>query len=102
MDVMIGDVKLTNCEVDIILEKYSRRDFQEDVDGDDMVDIGRKSYEFEIRGQISFQRFKMLDAEVRKTGNVLTFAFGEFKIVVKRLVYRSSGAFTLTVIEDVV
>jgi len=103
MDVTIGQIPLKNCEVEIILERYASRHSSEYIDGDDMVDMGRKSYEFNITGQITFDQFKVLNEEVRtKKGNVINLPLGNFKIVVKKLQYKTSGEFLLNVIEDVV
>ena len=101
MDVMIGELELKDCDVDIILEKYTRRHYNEDTEGDDMVDISRKSYEFFVKGNIDLDTFKALDRETRKQGNVLDFEFGRFKTVIKRLQYGSSGEFMCWMIEDV-
>ncbi len=101
MDVNIGDITLKDCDVDIILEKYTRRHYNEETEGDDMVDIARKSYEFFIKGKIDMEQFKELDRETRKQGNVLDFEFGRFKVVMKRLQFKSSGDFICWVIEDV-
>jgi hypothetical protein len=101
MDIKLGDLELKECDVDIILEKYTRRHYNEDTEGDDMVDISRKSYEFFIKGRIDLETFKLLDRETRKQGNVLDFEFGRFKIVIKRLQFKSSGEFICWAIEDV-
>jgi len=101
MDVKIGEVTLKDCDVDIILEKYTRRHYNEETEGDDMVDIARKSYEFFIKGKLDMEQFKELDRETRKQGNVLEFEFGRFKVVIKRLQFKSSGDFICWVIEDV-
>lgn len=101
MDVKLGEIELKKCDVDIILEKYTRRHYNEETEGDDMVDIARKSYEFFIKGKIDMEKFKELDRETRKQGNVLDFEFGRFKVVIKRLQYKSNGEFLCWVIEDV-
>jgi hypothetical protein len=101
MNVKMGEIELKDCDVDIILEKYTRRHYNEETEGDDMVDISRKSYEFFIKGNIDIETFKLLDREARKQGNIIDFEFGRFKVVMKRLQYRSNGDFMCWVIEDV-
>ena len=101
MDIILGDLKLNDCEVDIIMERYIRRDFKPHRAGDDIKDVGRKSYEFLVRGNIAIEKFKVLNAEANKKSNKLKFTLGEFDVVCKRLEYRSNGDFTVQLLEDI-
>lgn len=101
MNANLGRVKLKGCEMDIVMEKYSRRHSDDSNEGDDLIDLGRKSYQFTIRGKLSFDEFKKLDAEARKRGNVFKSDFGSFFVVVKRLEYRTTGEFVLSLVEDI-
>ena len=102
MDLVFGELSLNNCEVDIIMERYTRRDFKPHREGDDVRDIGRKSYEFVIRGNIDLEKFKTLNFEANKKLNTLRFILGEFDVICKRLEYKSNGDFNIQLIEDVV
>jgi hypothetical protein len=102
MNANLGRVKLKTCEMDIVMEKYSRRNSDDNNEGDDLVDLGRKSYQFTIRGKLSFDEFKKLDAEARKRGNVFKSDFGTFSVVVKRLEYKTTGEFVLSMVEDII
>ena len=101
MDVTLGDIVLADCDVEILLERYTRRDYKPEREGDDMRDVGRKSYEFVIHGNIPMDEFKRLNIEANKKNNKFTFELGEFVVVVKRLEYRTDGSFELQLIEDV-
>ena len=101
MDVTLGDIVLTDCDVEIHLERYTRRDYKPEREGDDMRDVGRKSYEFLVHGSIPMDDFKRLNVEANKKNNKFTFELGEFVVVVKRLDYSTDGSFTLHLIEDV-
>ena len=101
MDIILGNLKLNDCEVDIIMERYTRRDFKPHRAGDDMKDVGRKSYEFMIRGNIAIEKFKTLNAESNRSSNKLKFVLGEFDVICKRLEYKSNGDFTLQLLEDI-
>jgi hypothetical protein len=102
MEVIIGDLSLNNCDVDIILERYTRRDYKPHREGDDLKDVGRKSYEIIIKGNIDLKNFKLLNAEANKKVNRIRFLLGEFDVLCKRLEYKSSGDFTMQLIEDVI
>lgn len=101
MNANLGRVKLKGCEMDIVMEKYSRRHSDDSNEGDDLIDLGRKSYQFTIRGKLSFDEFKKLDAEARKRGNMFKSDFGSFCVVVKRLEYKTTGEFVLSLVEDI-
>jgi hypothetical protein len=101
MEIIIGDLSLDNCDVDIILERYTRRDYKPHREGDDIKDVGRKSYEIIVRGNIDLKNFKLLNAEANKKTNRIRFLLGEFDVLCKRLEYKSSGDFTMQLIEDV-
>lgn len=101
MDITIGKMVLTDCDVDIVLQRYTRRDYKENREGDDMKDVGRMSYEFIVRGHISLGDFKILNNQANRKNNKFVFELGEFDVVTKRLEFKSSGEFTLHVIEDV-
>ena len=102
MDLTFGELSLNNCEIDIIMERYTRRDFKPHREGDDIRDVGRKSYEFIIRGNIDLEKFKSLNFEANKKLNTLRFLLGEFDVICKRLEYKSNGDFNIQLIEDVV
>jgi len=102
MDISIGDLLLNNCEVDIIMERYTRRDFQPNREGDDIRDVGRKSYEIIVQGNIDLDKFKLLNFEANKKINRIRFHLGEFDVVCKRLEYKSNGDFKLHLLEDVI
>jgi hypothetical protein len=102
MNITIGDLPLNNCDVDIILERYTRRDYKPHREGDDIKDVGRKSYEFIVRGIIDFDNFKLLNSEANKKTNRIKFNLGEFDVICKRLEYKSSGDFTLQLLEDII
>ena len=101
MNVNLGKVRLKNCEMEIVMEKYSRRNSDDSNEGDDLVDLGRKSYQFVVRGKLTFDEFKRLDGEARKRGNVFKSDFGSFYVVVKRLEYKTTGEFALMLVEDI-
>ena len=69
MDVNIGKMVLTDCDVDIILQRYTRRYFKEGREGDDMKDVGRMSYEFIIKGHINLDDFKLLNNQANRRNN---------------------------------
>ena len=101
MDISLGDLLLNNCEVDIIMERYTRRDFQPHREGDDIRDVGRKSYEIIVRGNIDLENFKLLNSEANKKLNRVRLHLGEFDVICKRLEYKSNGDFILQLLEDV-
>jgi hypothetical protein len=101
MDIIIGELSIDNCDVDIILERYTRRDYKPHREGDDIKDVGRKSYEIIVRGNIELNKFKLLNAEANRKTNKIKFLLGEFDILCKRLEYKSNGDFTMQLIEDV-
>jgi hypothetical protein len=101
MNISVGDLQLNNCDVDIIMERYTRRDFQPNREGDDIHDVGRKSYEIIVRGNIDLEKFKLLNSEANKKVNRVRIQLGEFDVVCKRLEYSSNGDFKLHLLEDV-
>ncbi len=100
MEIKFGEIELFDCAVEIILERYTRRNYQEDREGDDMMDVGRMSYQFIIKGALDLEEFKKLNAEANKKNNVFSFDLGLFPVVTKKLQYKTDGEFVLTLIED--
>ena len=101
MEIKFGEVELFDCAIEINLERYTRRNFQEGSEGDDMMDVGRMSYEFIIKGHADLETFKKLNAEANKKNNVFSFDLGLFTVVTKKLNYKTDGEFVLELIEDI-
>lgn len=100
MEIKYGEMELFDCAIEIILERYTRRNFQEDAEGDDMMDVGRMSYTFIIKGTVDMEEFKKLNSEANKKNNIFSFDLGLFTVVTKKLDYKTDGEFVLTLIED--
>ena len=101
MDVTIGKMVLTDCDVDIILKRYTQKFHRKKQDGDDVKDLGRMSYEFIVTGHIDMDDFKILNKQANRKSNKFAFDLGEFMVVTKLLEFKSSGEYTLHVIEDI-
>lgn len=101
MDVYIGDFYLPNCIVDVkVMRKIDRR-LEQNVDGDDLVDLGRHSYEFMIRGKMDLQKFLELQKELEKGQPMFKSNYGTYKVAVKTIEYKESGDIYLLLVEDI-
>lgn len=101
MDVMLGNIKLTNCAIDKVVERSVERTIEPGKDGDDLVDTGARSAEFTIKGKLSMDAFKALEAEIKKGQPMFKSDFGIYKVAVKRIEYKSTGEYTLLILEDI-
>ena len=93
---------MADMEVEMRLEYRLGRRIEEGSDGDDIILEGRKSYEFTIFGMIGMEQLKALEKEITRGQPIFRSEFGEYKVAVKSLHYRSaSGEFALELVEDV-
>ena len=95
MEIKFGELELFDCAFEVILERYTRRDYREQNEGNDMTDVGRMSYEFIIKGTVDMETFKKLNAEANKKNNVFSFDLGLFSVVTKKLDYKIEIKFSL-------
>lgn len=102
MKVSIGNISLADMEVEMRLEYRLGRRIEEGSEGDDIILEGRKSYEFTLTGTISMEQLQTLEKEIARGEPVFRSEFGEYKVAVKSLHYRSAGGeFALELVEDV-
>lgn len=100
--VILNGTSIPDCEIDITLERYTRRDWKEGRDGDDLKDLGRKSYEFHLHGTADWDTYEKLDSIAHEKQIRLEFRLGKFYVVCKKMEYRSDGSYFMVLIEDIV
>ncbi len=71
------------------------------MEGDDLADLGRKSAEFMIKGKLEFEQFLELEEELGKGQPIFESRFGRYVVVARRLLYKSTGDFEMTLLEDI-
>jgi len=102
LDVVLGDIKLADFEVVMKMEYRLGRKIEQGSQGDDIILEGRKSYEFSLKGKMSIDQLKRLEKEVARHEPVFRSEFGEFKVALKSLTYKSStGETDIELVEDV-
>jgi hypothetical protein len=102
VEVVLGDIDLTDFDVEMRMEYRLGRKIEQGSEGDDIILEGRKSYEFSLKGRLSLEQLKRLEKEVSRREPVFRSEFGEFKVALKALKYRSStGETEIELVEDV-
>jgi len=104
MEAKLGSLTLSDVDVDMRIDYRLTRRIEQGTHGDDMLVEGRKSYEFTLKGKASLDKF----VEIRKLvesvdGPMFKSVYGEYKVVVKSLLYHSSSKeYQLDLVEDIV
>jgi len=99
--VCLGAITLPDMTVEMRLEYRLGRRIEEGSQGDDIILEGRKSYEFTLTGKISFEQLQALEREIARTEPRFISDFGEYKVAVKSLHYRSdTGEIAMELVED--
>ena len=102
MNAMLGEIYLENCEIDFAMDRNIDRIIEPGVEGDDLIDIGAKSIEFTVKGTMTLEQLKALEAMTRRGQPIFKSDYGEYKVVVRRIGYKStSGEYTLLLFEDI-
>jgi hypothetical protein len=102
MKVCLGEVTLADMAVEMRLEYRLGRRIEQGSEGDDIILEGRKSYEFSLAGRIKMEQLRLLQKEVTRGEPLFRSDFGEFKVAVKSIRYRSeTGEVAIELVEDV-
>ena len=102
MKVCIGEVTLSDFDVEMRMEYRLGRRIEEGRQGDDILLEGRKSFEFTLMGKLTMDQVKQLEKEISKREPIFRSDFGEYKVAVKSLIYRSNtGQAAIELVEDV-
>jgi hypothetical protein len=102
MKVCLGEVTLADMAVEMRLEYRLGRRIEQGSQGDDIILEGRKSYEFSLSGKIKMDQLRLLQKEVTRGEPTFRSDFGEFKVAVKSIRYRSdTGEVSIELVEDV-
>lgn len=102
MNVSLGGILLQDFNVEMRLEYRLGRRIEAGSDGDDIILEGRKSYEFSLMGKLTMEQLKQIEKEIANCEPVFQSEFGEFKVAVKSLVYRShTGETAIELVEDI-
>jgi hypothetical protein len=102
MKVCLGEVTLADMAVEMRLEYRLGRRIEQGSQGDDIILEGRKSYEFSLAGRIKMEQLRLLQKEVARGEPLFRSDFGEFKVAVKSIRYRSeTGEVAIELVEDV-
>ncbi len=101
MNAKIGEFYLTDCRISKLVERHYSRIIEDNVEGDELRDMGRKSAEFTIEGKLTLEQFLDLEDELSKGQPVFKSAFGKYKVVARTLFYEDNGDFKLILLEDI-
>jgi len=102
LKVCIGEVTLSDFDVEMRMEYRLGRRIEEGRQGDDILLEGRKSFEFTLMGKLTMDQVKQLEKEISKREPIFRSDFGEYKVAVKSLIYRSNtGQAAIELVEDV-
>jgi hypothetical protein len=102
MKVCLGEVTLADMAVEMRLEYRLGRRIEQGSEGDDIILEGRKSYEFSLAGRIKMEQLRLLQKEVTRGEPLFRSDFGEFKVAVKSIRFRSeTGEVAIELVEDV-
>jgi len=102
MKVCLGELTLPDMAVEMRLEYRLGRRIEPGSEGDDIILEGRKSYEFTLGGKLKMDQLRLLQKEVTRGEPIFKSDFGEFKVAVKAIHYRSdTGEVSIELVEDV-
>jgi len=102
MKVSLGELTLPDMSVEMRLEYRLGRRIEQGSQGDDIILEGRKSYEFTVSGKMRMDQLRLLQKEVTSGEPLFRSDFGEFKVAVKAVHYRSDpGEVSIELVEDV-
>jgi len=102
MKVVLGEQTLQDMAVEMRLEYRLGRRIEQGSEGDDIILEGRKSYEFSLTGKLKMDQLRLLQKEVARGEPIFKSDFGEFKVAVKAIHYRSdTGEVSIELVEDV-
>ncbi len=101
MNAKIGDFYLTNCSISKLVERHYSRIIEDNVEGDELRDMGRKSAEFTIEGKLTLEQFLDLEDELSMGQPIFKSPFGKYKVVARSLFYESNDKFKLVLLEDI-
>jgi len=102
LEVALGEIRLTDFDVTIRVEYRLGRKIEQGSQGDDIILEGRKSYEFSLKGKLNLDQLKRLEKEVARREPMFRSEFGEFKVALKSLTYKSgTGETDIELVEDV-
>ena len=102
MDVYLNELLLAGFVVEMRKDYRIGRRIEQGADGDDIILEGRKSAEFSLSGRISFEQLRALERELAKGEPLFRSDFGEYRVAVKSLHYRSdTSEVALELVEDV-
>jgi hypothetical protein len=102
MDVDLNDIKLAGFSVTMTTRRKLDRVLTQRSEGEDLMDHGRGSYEFELKGTLPLDVYMALLDEANKGGLRLKCEFGEHHVVLKTVRYRDDGAVYMLLVEDIV
>ena len=102
MEVNLGDIRLADFDVEMRMEYRLGRRIEQGSEGDDIILEGRKSYEFSLKGTLNMEQLKRLENEIARREPIFRSEFGEFKVALKSLTYKSkTGETEIELVEDV-
>jgi len=101
MNAKISDFYLKDCRINKLVERHYSRIIEDNVDGDELRDMGRKSAEFTIEGKLTLEQFLDLEEELSKGQPIFQSPYGKYKVVARSLFYESNGNFKLVLLEDI-
>ncbi len=101
MEIRIGTVTLRDASVTLSYDMRIDRKMQRDAQGDDLTPLGRHSKEFEVTSTMSLESFLQFEKDTATGEAQFVSAFGEYKVIVKRVRYAPDGTLTLLLVEDV-
>jgi hypothetical protein len=102
MDIYLNDLKFANFSVTMKAERKIDRLMLHQQDGDDLVDRGRSSYEFQLQGAVPIETYQALLNEIDTGALLFKSPFGEYHVVAKVVRYRDDGSLHLILVEDIV
>jgi len=101
MDVYLNDIKLPGFSVTMTTRRKIDRIITQNTEGEDLMDHGRGSYEFELMGTLPLDNYMTLLDET--THGCLRFKseFGDHNVVLKTIRYRDDGTIYMLLVEDI-
>ena len=101
MKVALGEQTFPDMIVEMRQEYRLGRRIEQGSEGDDIILEGRKSYEFTLMGKLKMDQLRLLQKEVARGEPMFRSDFGEFKVAVKAIHYRSdTGEVSIELVED--
>lgn len=101
MDIRINEIQFKDFSVSMLTRRKLDRVLTHNTAGEDLVDHGRSSFEFELHGKMDLETYLTLLKDIEEGRLTFGSDFGDYNVVAKEVLFHDDGNIYLKLVEDI-